>query len=535
MRLARSLLPLLFAAATTGLTGCGGGEVTEGDPDSGPVVRGGTLTVAVDSDPGTLNPVIRTTALAGSIYGILNDGLIKMNTDLDFEPSLAKRWFFSEDGLTLTYHLRDDVRWSDGEPFTSRDVLVTYELFTNPDVPTPRRSNFDDIAGVAAPNDTTVVFTFHRRTQESLLRSAFPLMPAHAIEGRTPTEVQSWDLNRMPVTNGPYRLARWDANDRIVLERNPHYWDEPAYLDEIVFRVVPEEATRRLQLEIGEVDMIESVPNKDLERLRDDPEVQLKLVGPRFLGYLVYNLDNELLTDARVRNAISYAIDRRAFVEGLLFGYGRTIANPMTPIVAWAYNDELEPHTRNLEVSRRLLAEAGFVDTDGDDIVERDGVPLRFTVKTRTGDPVRENGALILRNNLREVGIDVNTRMLELSTVLSQVSSGDFDVYMGQVAAPISPDLSASFASDGGFNWGGYANPAVDALIERARGTVDRDEAAVLWKQVQELLYRDQPMTMLYAKDPPVGLRIEVRNATPNFLSPYEDVHRWWKTPDTGN
>lgn len=533
MALARIRRTLLAALAMTTLAACGGGEATEGAEDPGPVVRGGTLTVAVDSDPRTLNPVLRTTALAGSIYGILNDGLIEMNTDLDFEPSLATRWFFSDDGLTLTYHLRDDVRWSDGEPFTSRDVLVTYELFTNPDVPTPRRSNFDDIAGVAAPNDTTVVFSFHRRTQESLLRSAFPLMPAHAIESRDPIEIESWDLNRAPITNGPYRLAEWQSDDRIVLERNPHYADEPAYLDRIVFRVVPEEATRLLQLEIGEVDMIESVPNKDLERLRDDPEVQLKLVGPRFLGYLLYNLENELLADARVRNAISFAIDRRAFVEGLLFGYGRTIANPMTPIVAWAYNDELEPHTRDLERSRRLLASAGFEDTDGDGIVERDGVPLRFTVKTRTGDPVRENGALILRNNLREVGIDAETRMLELSTVLAQVSSGDFDAYMGQVAAPISPDLSASFASDGGFNWGGYANPAVDALIERARGTVDRDEAAVLWKQVQELLYRDQPMTMLYAKDPPVGLRVEVRNATPNFLSPYEDVHRWWKTPGT--
>ena len=529
-RIRTSLAACLIAAA---LVGCGNGNGEPAPIDDGEVVRGGTLTVGVDSDPGTLNPVLRTTALAGSIYGILNDGLIEMKPSLEFVPSLARRWIFSEDGLTLTFHLRDDVKWSDGEAFSSEDVVATYELFVDPDVPTPRRSNFEDIETVSAPDDTTVVFTFRRRSQESLLRAAFPLMPAHVIEARDPARIQTWDVNRAPVTNGAYRLASWASNDRIVLERNPHFHDEPAYLETIVFRVVPEEATRLLQLEIGEIDMIESVPQKDLERLRDDPDVRLELVGPRFLGYLLYNLENPLLADARVRNAISFAIDRRAFVEGLLFGYGRTIATPMTPIVSWAYNDDLEPHTRDLERSRQLLEAAGFADTDDDGIVERDGEPLRFTIKTRTGDPVRENGALILRNNLSEVGIDARIRMLELSTVLGQVSEGDFDVYMGQVAAPISPDLSSSFASDGGFNWGSYSNPAVDALIARARGTTDRDEAAALWKQVQEILYRDQPQTMLYAKDPPVGLRVEVRNATPNFLTPYEDIHRWWKI-DTG-
>lgn len=524
-------LPTLACLVALGLgAGCGDRGGAPAPLADGPPVRGGTLTVAVDSDPGTLNPVLRTTALAGSILGILNDGLISMNTDLEFEPDLAERWIQSDDGLTLTYHLRDDVKWSDGVAFTSRDVVATYELYVHPAVPTPRASDFADIASVTAPDDTTVVFAFAQPMDEALLVSgSFQFLPAHVIEDLDPTAIQTWDLNRAPISNGPYRLVSWAASDRIVLERNEHYAGEPAYLDRIVFRVVPEEATRLLQLEIGEIDMIESVPQKDLERLRDAPGIQLQRVGPRFLGYLLYNLENPMLADARVRNAISYAIDRRAFVEGLLFGYGRTIANPMTPIVAWAYNDELEPHTRDLERSRALLADAGFADEDGDGIVEKDGEPLRFTIKTRTGDPVRENGALILRNNLREVGIDARTRMLELTTVLGQVSEGDFDAYMGQVSARLSPDMAPTFATDGGFNWGKYSDPTVDSLIDRARSTTDRGRAAVLWKQVQEILYRDQPQTMLYAKDPPVGLRAEVRNATPNFLTPYEDIHRWWK------
>lgn len=528
--MARPELMALGLIAAVALSACSDRNDDPPPNADGPVVHGGTLTIAVDSDPDNLNPVLRTTAIAGSIYGILTDGLITMNEDLEFDPDLAKRWIVSEDGMTVTYHMRTGVKWSDGEPCTSRDVVATYALYANPEVASPRHSDFSDIESVEAPDDTTVVFRFAQKSDEALLVSgSFSLLPAHVVEDLDPATIRTWDVNRAPLANGPYQLVSWATNDRIVLERNPHYYGEPAYLERLVFRVVPEEATRLLQLEIGEADMIESVPQKDLERLTKDPEINLQLVGPRFLGYLLYNLENPVLSDARVRNAISYSIDRRAFVDGLLFGYGRKIANPMTPIVAWAYHDGLEPHDRDVPRARQLLEDAGYEDTDGDGIVEKDGEPLRFTIKTRTGDPVRENGALILRNNLREIGIDARTRMLELTTVLDQVDSGDFDVYMGQSSARLSPDLSPSFSTDGGWNWGHYSNPAVDALIERARATTERDAAAELWRQVQEILYRDQPMTMLYAKDPPVGLRVEVRNATPNFLGPYENIHRWWK------
>jgi peptide/nickel transport system substrate-binding protein len=194
----------------------------------------------------------------------------------------------------------------------------------------------------------------------------------------------------------------------------------------------------------------------------------------------------------------------------------------------------LDPHRRDVSRARALLAEAGWSDVDGDGIVERDGRSLSFAIKTRTGDPVRENGVLILQRNLREVGIDAVPRMLELSTVLDQVGAGDFDVYLGQTSARLSPDMSASVATGGGFNYGGYSNAEVDSLIAHALTLLDRDQAAQTWRRVQEILYVDQPMSLLYAKYPLVGLRADIRGATPNFLSVYEHLERWWRAPAAG-
>ncbi len=502
----------------------------QNDDDLTPV-RGGRITIAVNSDPGTLNPLTRTGALAGSILGILNDGLADMSSDLQFHPRLARHWTWSEDGLGLTYHLRSGVRWSDGEPMTAHDVEVSFGLYSNPDLPNPRRSNMRDIESVRAIDDTTVVFRFKARSPDMIFNSAFTLLPAHVVENLDPSRAREWSINRHPVGTGAYRLEEWVPNERIVLERNPYYWGDPAYLDEVVFKIVPEESVRMLQLAIGEVDLVSEIPPKNAAKLEKRSDTRVYELGPRYLGYMVYNLRNPILADARVRNAISYAIDRRSLIDGLLFGHGEMSASPITPIITWAYNDKLTPHHRDLDRSRRLLAEAGWTDHDGDGVLDRDGQALSLVIKTRTGDPVRENGVLVIQSNLRDVGIRAQPRMLELSTVLQQVGRGDFDIYLGQVSARLSPDLSGSFSTGGGFNYGAYSNATVDSLIAAGRLQLDRDQAAATWYEVQRVLYDDQPMTTLYWKYPLVAIRSEIRNATPNFLSVYEGIEDWWRLP----
>jgi peptide/nickel transport system substrate-binding protein len=533
------LLPLLaiLSCLLLPLLGCGGQSDDGATSDEAlEPVRGGRIVIAIDAEPDALNPIIHTTSVAGAAMGIMNRGLATMNRQLEFQPSeICEYWTWSDDGLSLTYKLRDGVQWSDGAPFTTDDVLKTFELFMNPAVASPRAADFTNITDIEALDDLSIRFTFSERSRDQLFNSAKSLVAAHAVKGLDPAQISSWDYNRAPLSLGPYRLKEWIAGDRLILERNPYFIGEPAYLDEVVLKIVPDEASRLLQLEIGEVDMGQ-IPHKDIARIREkNPHVRLYEIAGRNTGYLMYNIHREMFADKRVRQAINVAIDRRALIDGLMYGYAEPIATFIPPLLGRAHDDGLEPFTRDPARARELLAEAGWVDTDGDGIVDKDGKPFSIELRTRTGDPVRENGALIIQRNLAEIGIEVTPRMMELSATLDRVSAGDFDIYFGKFGARLSVDPTSQFGTGGRFNHGGYSNPELDELIAKGVAELDPDRAVEIWHRVQEIVYEDQPWSFLYLEIPVVGIDDSFHDCTPHALSLYENIEQWWKEPEPGS
>ncbi len=501
-------------------------------------VPGGTLTAAVEAEPDNLNPLIYSSTYSGDVMSMLNDPVISMNARFEWDPKLCESWEFSPDGLTLLFHLRKGVRWNDDAPFSAYDVQSTYRLCNDPRVPYPHRSNYLNWVGLTAQDSFTVVVQYKIRYPDQLFDTNFNILPAHIVDQLDPAEIAEWPINRHPVTLGAYRLARWDPGQQLVLERNPTYFDAPPYLDRIVLKVTPEESVRLLQLENGEVDLVESIPSKDIERIKRNPNLQVYPLSGRLMGYLQYNFKRPQLADARVRHAISSAIDRRAMVEGLMYGYAQPAASPMTPAAGagWAYDASLKPDPYDPDRSRQLLAEAGWIDHDGDGVLDKDGQVLEIELKTRTGDPVREDGALILQENLARVGIRVKTRLMEMAAVLNQVHKGEFDVYYGQWRSRLSPDLTALFGTAqthdaGGFNDGGYSNPRVDELMRQAVSELDREKAKPLWHEVQRLLVEDQPWTPLYYRDLVVGINRRFQDCTPHLLSAYYGIEKWWEAP----
>ena len=233
-----------------------------------------------------------------------------------------------------------------------------------------------------------------------------------------------------------------------------------------------------------------------------------------------------------VRKALSLAIDRGRMIETLLLGYGTPAIGPIPPAL-WNHHRQLAADPFDPAEARRLLAVAGWRDTDGDGVLDRNGVPFRFEILTKQGDPVRESGSVILRENLRDVGVEVTILAMELAAGLGRLRAGQFDTYYGRLNANLHGDPSGYVKSTavGEFNSGRYANAEVDSLLAVALGTQDREAALPVWLEIQETLAGDPPAAYLFYPENLVGIGQRLRNVRPHLLSPINNLSAWWIAP----
>ncbi len=514
--------------------GCGQGDADappDGrDQDLSPV-PGGTAVVAIPADPGVLNPLLYNSSLAGMIFAEMHDGLAEMAEDLSWEPRIATGWEVAPDGLRVTYHLRPWV-WSDGVPLTAHDVVTSFKLFKDPRVASPRRGFYRDVLAARAPDDSTVIYTLARPVADPVQRTWHQILPAHVVGDLDPAAVATWPFNDHPLSSGEFLLVSRAYNSELVLERNPFYPGPPALLARVVFRVIPETGSRLMALEAGEVDLVDHILPADAGRLEADGSVRVVATGGRRFYYLQWNLANPRLADAQTRRALSLAIDRRGMIETLLAGYGTPAASPIPPAV-WNHDAELPADPHDPTRARKLLAEAGWRDTDGDGVLERGGLDLAFEILTRQGDPVREDGAVMLKKAFAAVGARVRIRALELASGLELLRSGRFDAYFGLLNANLYGDPSGYVHSGATaeFNMGHYANARVDSLLEAALGIADRSAALPVWYRLQETLAVDPPSAYLFYPDNLVGVSRRLRNVRPHLLSPINNMNQWWIAP----
>ncbi len=521
------LSPLLFLIPL--LVGCGDGGV---DGEAGDPVDGGTAVIAFAEDPDVLNPLIYQSASSGQILVLLQEGLVEMGEDMAYHPHIAREWIFSPDSLTVTVPLRP-WSWSDGRPVTANDVATSFSLYMDPLVASPRSGGrLANISRVTARDSATVVYEFRERRADQVPALGHFLFPAHRVAGLDRAAPGAWPLNEDPVCTGPYVLSGWRRGQDLVLARNETYPGPRSRLDRLVFRIIPNKTAAIVELETGGVDFVENIPPHDARRLADGGDIDLQRIDSRLVGQIYWNLESPLFADRRVRKALSHAIDRSIFVDGLLGGFGVAAASPLPPAV-WAYDETLAPDAHDPELARRLLAEAGWSDSDGDGIVDRDGRPLRFAMTARKGDPVRENGLQVIRDNLLRVGVEVETRVMEFSSCIAQVRSGDFESYLGIFSARLAVDPSALYASDAfdRFNYGHYASAVADSLLATALSLTDRAAAKPVWDAFQRQIAHDQPLCFLYYPETIVGHSRRLRDVKPHVLSPYQNVTEWWIAP----
>ncbi|MBK8166022.1 MAG: hypothetical protein IPK64_08650 [bacterium] len=520
-----------WALALALLAGC---SRREGAPPAArdPVpVSGGTALVALASEPDVLNPLLHASATAGQVIAELHDGLTDMDESLEYVPRIARSWDLAPDSLSITYHLKP-WRWSDGQPLTARDVVESLGLFKDERVASRRRSLYDAVTGAVALDDSTVRYDLARPLPDPVQATWHHVLPWHVVGGLDPATVASWSINRQPLASGEFQLESWAPGRELVLTRNPYYPGRAARLERVVFRIVPEEATRLLMLETGEVDVADGVSPAAAGRLEARGDLRLVATGGRRIYYLQWNCRNPALADAGTRRALSLALDRDRMVATLLAGYGRTAVGPIPPVM-WNHHRDLAPPACDPPAARRELAAAGWTDSDGDGVLERGGRPLKLEMLTRSGDPVREQGAVIIRENLRAVGADVQVRTMEQVAGLERVREGLFDAYFGLLVANLhgNPSPYVRSTAVGEYNQGHYANATVDSLLDTALSEPDRQRALPAWLRLQEVLAADPPSAYLFYPDILVAVNRRLRDVRPHLLSPVNNLAEWWIAP----
>ncbi len=542
-RTSRYSIPALLLLTLVLLVGCGNEPPVEKAAVEGPV-PGGSIVVAWTADADSLNSVVEQTLLASSVNTLIFPNPtteIFEDCRLQTVPYFAESWEHADDGLSLTMKLREGVCWSDGIPVTADDVILTWQLMADPEVASPKFNQTERISDVVKLDAHTARFEFTEAydRENQLYHASQDLLPAHRFADADRKNLRRHPLNEQPVTAGPFRLERWTRNQEMVLAPNPESaLTDPPYLDRVVFRVIPEYTTRLAELIRGRVDLMDGIQVEDLERLRrENPEIRILARGWRFMEYVCWNSRDPLFADPGVRRALTLCIDRDLLIELLLTGggesYGKACVGAVSPELWGAYNDEIVPLPHDPQQGLVLLGQLGWKDHDGDGVLDKEGKPFRFTLKTSAGNPRREQASVLIQAQLKEVGLDVRLEQLEGMVLIEQMGNGDFQAALNGWSAGLYVDPRSVWHSGDEYvyNFGSYSNPEVDRLIAAGEGETDPEAANAIWHELQALIYEDQPYTFLYWVNNPMAVHRRFEGVQSNLLTPFYRLEQWWENP----
>lgn len=539
------VLPLLA------MLGCGGGgKATLVDPDAeGAAQTRDTLVIAYQSDIGNLISVVSETSADSDILTNLSFPVVDSEFDcaLKPQPGMATSWEWSEDGKVLSMTLRKDLTWEDGTPVTAHDIAFTYDLVADPMVASARISAIERMVPDARPkvvSDERIEWHFteaYDRDTQLAHATTLTLVPRHVLSSADRATLRGHEMGKRPLSYGPWRLADWKPNSTIVLEPNPNFTgpeDQKPKLNRVIFRILPEYSTRLIELESGKVDMMQSITVADADKLREkNPDIRLVRRGWRSNDYIAWNLQHEIFQDVRVRRALAHAVDIDGMIDRLLTSktgerYARRSVGTVTPELCGAHNDEIVPYAHDPEKARQLLAEAGWTDSNGDGILDKNGKPFEFTLSTNTGNKRRADIQVLVQAQLERIGVKVHLEKQESNAFFENMRKKRFDAAVAGWSAGLFIDPTPLWHCDTDerkyeFNFVSYCNPEVDALMEKGLRTPDPAEAAPIWQEVQARIYEDQPYLFLWWQDEIVGIHERFVNAKIDVLSALNDLHEW--------
>lgn len=499
---------------------------------SAEIKPGGTMVVALPGDPDSLNAGIVTDISTSNLSGQFYSTIVRQDGDGKVQPYLAKSWEISEDGKTYTFHFFDNIKWHDGTPFTAEDVA--WSLWNvNKEYNGPASGLLEAVESIEATDELTAVFKL-KYSYPPLLRgltyfNSSTILPKHIFEGTDPRQNPA-TFN--PIGTGPFIFKEYVRGSHIVLEKNPdfHLEGQP-YLDRLVFQIVPNEASRALALEKGEIDYMPyyAVSLSDVDRLKSVPGVKIT-VAPRqiageYMGFI--NTRNGPLAKKEVRQALYYGIDREELLQKAGFGFGKVSTGPISSEQTVFYTDKVPQYSYDPAKAEALLDAAGYPrQADG----KRFSIRVSFDVKEGPMDDT----ARLMRIHLAKIGIDLVIEPLDSNAWREKAfKQWDFDITMGSFSTGPDPAIGTErlyvcrnithlFAR----NASGYCNPELDEIFAEAAQETDEAARVALYHQVQEILAEDVPHLWLWDRHYPIAFNAKLSGlpADPTQYGPYDLV-----------
>ena len=478
--LPRVLTASVLASALLAACGGGGGavDVGGGDAEQEGGGRGGTLVAAIGSEPDQLDPQKTTAYPSFQVLENVFDTLVEPDENLEMQPALAESWETSEDGLTWTFALRDDVKWHNGRDFVADDVVFSYKRIMDEELSNAYR--FSSVEDVKATDERTVEITLTQPTPGLLANLG-------AFKGTAiVAEENVGELAREPVGTGPFKFSEYAPGDSIEIVRNEDYWGGDVPLDGVRFTFVPEPTVALTNVQGGEAQWTDNLPPQQVESLRGGEELNVEAVPSNDYWYFAANQARPPFDDPRVRQALAYGIDREEITEAAKFGLA-TVNQTAIPEDS-KYHYDYAPYERDVDKAKSLLQEAGVSGR----------LPMELIVTNEFPETV--TSGQVMQSQLKEIGVDVKVRTLDFAAWLDAQGKGDFDAFMLGWLGNIDPDdfYYAQHHSTGTNNFQKYANPEVDEALDAARAETDDQARQELYDTAVKQIVDDASYVYLY-------------------------------------
>lgn len=517
------------------------------------------VVIGIPSDVATINPLYAFDLQEGHLTDLLflKPAMEKWNDSLgliEFEPMLAESWNVNKDSSFITVNLRDNIFWSDGKPITVDDIIFSFDVYSDPKVNSRLYGLFgnfysDENLHVDAGktfrknSEKSITIFFKDYKQFSFLDINFAILPSHAYQKISRDDIGTAEINFKPITSGPFKVYKWERDQKIhLIADSSSYLFNGNNVQEIIFKIVPDDFSLFTQLKTGEVDLIEGFEAERVKELNDYEQLTTTSIKGRDFDYLGWNnIDpdayqkkqikpNRFFSSAKIRKALSIAINRNEIFRSVIGKFGQIYDSPISPIFKSYIDSSLFSFDYNPSLAKQMLEDEGWKDNNGDGILEKGNKKFSFNIYSNTGNPIREYAATVIKNNLKEIGIEAETIFVERSELIDGLINKKYDAFLSgwTVQIPLNLDNFRDPVSEKGmFNFSGYNNQEVNDLLANLNPSDSESKKFSTYKSISKILKETEPVTILFWVDNIIVYNKRIKNLKISPLGLYNDAWAW--------